>query len=88
MTKVVCDYVLKINSKDNTFPKCFGKVDSDCYGLVRSETSFQQEEDELDLKDGGVLKGAEQGPAGSLSICESIFTSTIRCFESYKNHGG
>lgn len=88
MTKVVCDYVLKINSKDNTFPKCFGKVDSDCYGLVWSETSFQEEEDELDLKNGRILKGAEKGPAGSLSICENIFTPTITSFESYKDHGG
>lgn len=45
MAKAVCDYVLKINSTDNKFPKCFDKVDSDSCGLVWSETSFQEEED-------------------------------------------
>lgn len=53
-----------------------------------SETSFQKEEDELDLKDGRILKGGEEGPAGSLSIYENIFTSPIISFESYKNPGG
>lgn len=54
--------MLKINSTDNKFPKRFDKVDSNCCGLVCSETSFQEEEDELDLKNGRILKGWEDGP--------------------------
>jgi len=47
--------VLKINSTDHTFSKCFHKEDSGC-GLGWSETSFKEEEDEL-KDDGRILKG-------------------------------
>lgn len=36
--KVVYDYVLKINSTNNTFSKCFGKVEPDGYELLWSLT--------------------------------------------------
>lgn len=90
MTKVVCDYVLKINSKDNTFPKCFGKVDSDCYGLVWSETSFQQEEDELTWRMAGFWKVRSRALQAAFPFVkvfshpQSVVLSLIRIMEDKK----
>lgn len=46
--------MLKINSIDNSFLNVLAK-------LMWSETRFQEEEDELDLKNGRILKGEEEG---------------------------
>lgn len=75
--------MLKINSTDNTFPKCFGKVELDGYGLLWSETSFQ-EEDELDRKDGRRVLQAALPFVKIFSHPQSFLLSFIRICKDKK----